>query len=246
MTTFAIYHIKGGVGKTSTAVNLAWCSAQSGVATLLCDLDPQGASSFYCRVKPKVKGGTKSLLKASIDLDKHIKGSDYEKLDLLPADFSFRNLDIALDEAKQPRKRLKQALKPLTDEYRHIFLDCPPNLTLLTENILRAADVILCPIVPTPLSERTLYQLKKFMKDEGFDAKLWPFFSMVEKRKSIQTETLERLPKAFPEFLETHIPYLSQVERMGIHREPVGVTAPACVSAKAYESLFAEILSRKL
>ena len=78
MKIIAVYAIKGGVGKTATAVNLAYLSANSGLKTLLWDLDPQGASSFYFRIKPKVKGGSKDLIAGKRDLDGLIKGSDFE------------------------------------------------------------------------------------------------------------------------------------------------------------------------
>ena len=141
MIVFALYNIKGGVGKTASAVNLAYLSARDGARTLLVDLDPQSSSTFYFRIKPKVKAGSKLFLKGGKTLEKSIKGTDYENLDLLPADFSFRNIDIMFDDVSKSRKRLKQFLEPLAEEYDHIFLDCPPNLTLLSENVFHASDV---------------------------------------------------------------------------------------------------------
>ena len=104
MRIIAVYNIKGGVGKTATAVNLAWLSAQSGARTLLWDLDPQGAASFTFRIKPGVAGGGKRLVKGGDAVTDSIKGTDFERLDVLPADFSYRNFDIVLDSEK---KRLK-------------------------------------------------------------------------------------------------------------------------------------------
>ncbi|MBV8947157.1 MAG: AAA family ATPase, partial [Solirubrobacterales bacterium] len=89
----ASYNIKGGVGKTSAAVNLAFLAARGGATTLLWDLDPQGASTYLLRVKPKVKGGGRRLVRGKTDAGARIKGTDYERLDLLPADFSYRHMD---------------------------------------------------------------------------------------------------------------------------------------------------------
>jgi len=84
---------------------------------------------------------------------------------LLPADFSFRNLDLVLDAKKKPTQQLKKLLKPLAAEYDYIFLDCPPNISLLSEAVFEAADILLSPIIPTTLSLRTLEQLKEFIED---------------------------------------------------------------------------------
>lgn len=110
MKIVALYSIKGGVGKTSSAVNLAYISACKGYRTLVWDLDPQGASSFYFRVKPKVKGGSKDLIAGKRELEGLIKGTDFKNLDLLPADFSFRNLDLVLDAKKNQLSNLKNYL----------------------------------------------------------------------------------------------------------------------------------------
>jgi chromosome partitioning protein len=241
MKVIALYNIKGGVGKTASAVNLAYCAAKSGARTLLWDLDPQGASSFYFRIKPTIKGGLKPLMGSNDKLLQNIKATDYENLDLLPADLSLRHFELALNETKGSRKRLRKILEPFLDTYDFIFLDCPPNLTLLTENIIRAANVILCPVIPTTLSERTLSQLRQFLEEEQSSTRLLPFFSMAEKRKSLQTEIMDDLPHSAGPFLKTVIPYLSDVERMGIHREPVAVTKYASRAAKAYSELFAEL-----
>lgn len=243
MKIIALYNIKGGVGKTATAVNLAYLAAQSGYRTLVWDLDPQGASSYYFRVKPKVKGGSKELIAGQRELDNLIKATDFENLDLLPADFSFRNLDLVLDARKKPTQRLKKLLQPLSDSYDFIFLDCPPNISLLSEAIFESSDVLLSPIIPTTLSLRTLEQLKKFIKESKLkDLQLIPFFSMADRRKNMHKEIMETLSEKHPDMLQTAIPYASDIERMGLERMPLGGYTNKSRSTEAYQALWQEIL----
>ena len=184
MKVIATYNIKGGVGKTATAVNLAWLAAQEGAPTLIWDLDPQGATSYYFRIKPRIKGGGKKLLQGKRDLDGYIRGTDYHWLDLLPADFSYRNMDILLDHTKKPEQQLRRLLKPFRNEYYYVFLDCPPSISLTSENVFAAADALLIPTIPTTLSLRTYRQIIRFFRHNDMDTiKLLPFFSMVDRRK---------------------------------------------------------------
>ncbi len=245
MNVLAVYSIKGGVGKTSSAVNLAFNAAHSGYRTLVWDLDPQGASSYYFRVKPKIKGGSKDLIAGKRELDDLIKGTDFENLDLLPADFSFRNLDLVLDAKKKPTQQLKKLLKPLAEEYDFIFLDCPPNISLLSEAVFEASDILLSPIIPTTLSLRTLDQLKKFIEENGLkNLALIPFFSMADRRKKMHREIMDNLLESHPEILTAAIPYASDIERMGLERMPLGGYIKKSQSTKAYNELWQEILAR--
>lgn len=245
MKVLACYNIKGGVGKTATAVNLAYLASQEGAKTLIWDLDPQGAASFYLRIKPKIKGGTKALVKQKKDLDDFIKGSDYENLDLLPADFSYRNMDLALEDSKKPLQRLHKMLKPITGEYDMLFLDCPPSISLVSENIFNAADALLIPTIPTILSLRTLELLEKYYTKENLNMlQLMPFFSMVDMRKSLHKDIVENPPQSSVRFLNHYIPYASEIEQMGLHRAAVGAYAGKSRSAEAYEQLWQEIKSR--
>ncbi len=242
MRIVGVYNIKGGVGKTATAVNLAYLAARSGLRTLVWDLDPQGAASFYFRIKPKVKGGSRKMLRGKKDLDDLIKGTDYDGLDLLPADFSYRNMDLVLDESKKPAMRLLKLLRPLSYEYDLIFLDCPPSISLVSENIFQAASALLVPTIPTTLSLRTYLQLLEFVNNNRLDhLKLMPFFSMVDRRKKMHLEIIQELPKCHPEMLASHIPYASDVERMGIYRKPLLDFAPKGCAAQAYEQLWSEV-----
>ncbi len=241
MSIIAVYNIKGGVGKTATAVNLAYLSSRQGTRTLLCDMDPQGAASFYFRVRSPKKFSSKKLLKGGRHIEENIKGTDYPGLDMLPADFSYRNIDIALDDFKNSQQRLSKVLQPLQEEYDRIFLDCPPNITLLSENIFHAANHILVPVIPTTLSLLSLKQLFTFLDEIGQGReKVLIFFSMAEKRKKMHMELMQAMQKKTG-VMETIIPYSADIERMGVYRQPVAAALPGSTSALAYEKLWDEI-----
>lgn len=242
MTTLALYSNKGGVGKTAAAVNLSYLAAQTGAKTLICDLDPQGSATYYYRVKPKLKFGTKRFIKGGKKLLKSIKGTDYENLDLLPADFAHRNLDAAFDKLKRPAERLNNILKPLKDEYDIIILDCPVTISMLAENIFNAVDYTFVPLVPTTLSVLAHKQLLIFYKKNKFDAgRIYTFFSMVDRRKKMHRDLMETAVKQFNGALGSLIPHLSQIERMGIERKPVAVFSPGSPASKSYENLWSKI-----
>lgn len=244
MRILGVYNIKGGVGKTATAVNLAYLAAEQGLRTLIWDLDPQGATSFYFRVKPKVKGSTQKLLRGQRDLQDLVKGTDFERLDLMPADFSYRNMDLVFDDAKKPTVQLLRLLRPLARDYDQILLDCPPSISLASENVFRAADGLLIPLIPTTLSLRTFRQLRDFLSDRALrHLQLLPFFSMVDRRKRLHREIMEQMPLE-QDMLTSHIPYASDVERMGVFRAPVQDFAAKSAAALAYRELWGEVRSR--
>ncbi len=243
MKILACYSIKGGVGKTASAVNIAYWAAKSGRKTLLLDLDPQGASSFYFRIKssPKKDWGGR-FFKAYGQILKQIKESDYDNLDVIPGHLSFRNFDILLQQIGQRKNRLRQVLKGLKKEYDLIILDCPPSISQLAENIFTAADLVLVPVVPTTLSERTFAQLTTFFKHEDYNRKkLIPFFTMVDRRKQLHRQTAISMRKHYKRFLRNAIPYSTDVEKMGIHRTPIDIFARGKQANKAYLALWMEI-----
>ncbi|MCK5391778.1 MAG: AAA family ATPase [Deltaproteobacteria bacterium] len=238
----AIYSMKGGVGKTAAAVNLSYLAASEGASTLLCDLDPQGASTYYFRIRASKSFNTNKFIKGGKHIDKNIKGTDFPNLNLLPSKLSYRNLDLALDALKNSKKRLKEIFKEVEYEYDYLFMDCPPGISLVSENVFNAADIILVPLIPTTLSELTYEKLLKFFKkhDKG-TRKIHTFFSMVEIRKTLHQETMNKLMEEDGNILETRIPYRSDVEKMGIYREPVPVSSPHSESTQAYIKLWNEI-----
>jgi cellulose biosynthesis protein BcsQ len=242
MTTLAIYSNKGGVGKTATAVNLSYLAARTGSKTLICDLDPQGSATYYFRVKPKLKSGAKGFIKGGKRVYKSVKGTDYENLDLLPADFSLRNLDVTFDKLRRSKKRLSHILNSFKDEYNLIILDCPVTISLLAENIFNAVDHTLVPVIPTTLSVRTYRQLLSFCKKHKYDiAKIYTFFSMVDRHKKMHRELMATVSREFNGVLQSPIPFLSQIEKMGIYREPVAVFSPGSTASQSYQNLWHNI-----
>ena len=253
-TVLATYNIKGGVGKTSAAVNLACLAADDGAQTLLWDLDPQGASTYLFRIKPKVRGGGRRLVRLKSDVAALIKGTDHEGLDLLPADFSYRHMDLALDAFKRPTRRLARVLEPLYGDYDYVFLDCPPSISLVSESVFEAADVLLVPIIPATLSSRTFEQLEELLDGERSGGArsggvpqgplILAFFSMVDGRKRLHREVMEQLRERWAGVLEAAIPASAEIERMGLRREAVVSYAPGGKAALAYRALWSDVRGR--
>ncbi len=242
MKTIALYSIKGGVGKTAAAVNLAHFAAGEGRRTLLCDLDPQAAATFYLRVRAGKEHGAKQLIKGGRRLDRQIRESDYPGLDVLPAKLSFRNLDLKLDASKRSRRRLAESLKEFSGEYDLVIIDAPPNITLLSENIIAASDLILSPVIPTTLSLRTWTQLRDFLARENQpDPPMYAFFSMAERRKKLQSRIMADTRDTDPRFLNTPIPMAAAVERMGQERAPLPAYDRRSPATRAFRDLWTEV-----
>jgi len=239
----SIYNIKGGVGKTAAAVNMAYMSAGDGFKTLLFDLDPQGSASYYFRVKAPKKASPEKLLKGGRKLEKKIRGSDFHNLDILPSHISYRNLDLTLDSKKRSKERINEILRPFEKDYDIIFIDCPPNVTLLSENIFLASDKIVIPVIPTTLSVISYRKLMDFFVDSGLDiSKILAFFSMTEKRKKLHKEIIEKMPeKESGFFFKSHIPYSSHMEKMGVYRKPLLEFMPDSPAAKSCRNLWDEL-----
>jgi chromosome partitioning protein len=241
MIVIALYNLKGGVGKTASCVNFAYLAAADGYKTLLWDIDPQGSSSYYYKAKPKTHPGIKKLITKDGGLENAIMSSDFELLDVIPADNSSKSFDIMLEEMKHAKNKLKNVLKPLSEEYDFVFIDCPPGFSALSENIFNAADIVLMPVIPTTLSIRTYFMVKDYFKEKDLDiSKMMCFFSMTDLRKNMHNEIMDELYKD-KRFFQNYIPYLSDVEKMGIHKAPIMEFANASYAAKSYRELWTEI-----
>ncbi len=242
MSILAVYNFKGGVGKTSSVVNLAYLSAQEQTLTLLWDLDAQGASTFYFGSKPGASRNSKKLVRGRYEFFDSIRGSGFPNLDLLPADFSFRHLDHELLATKKPLQRLKKLLQPLHESYGHVFLDCPDGLSTLTENIIFAADVLLIPVIPTTLALRTYGQIRAYL-DQTWKAHppVLPFLCMVDRRKKLHKEICAEYAGGKDGFLTTTIPFASAVERMGVKRAPLPSYDHRNRATLAYQALWEEV-----
>lgn len=243
MRSIAVWTVKGGVGKTSAAVNLAHAASADGLRTLLWDLDPQGAASFYLRIPSDLDGAVESITKRSVELSALVRPTEFDNLSMLPADFSFRHLDLALGATKKPRKRLASKLTGLADRFDLVFLDCPPSVSLVSETVVKTADAVLVPVIPSTLSMRTLHQVRAFVNEHGRGIEVLPFLSMVDRRKRMHNE-LGLACLADPAFLTTAIPSASVVEKMGVTRAPVAATLPSQPAARAYAALWWEIRGR--
>ncbi|KUF08866.1 ParA family protein [Pseudoponticoccus marisrubri] len=246
MKILACYSNKGGVGKTAAAVNVAYGLRRAGKRVLLCDLDPQGASSFYFRVKPSKKLKDARFFFDVARFTRAIRGSDFEDLDILPANMTFRNFDVFLSRMKNSRSRLQKALKKVGNEYDVVVLDCPPNISSLSENVFKASDAILVPIIPTTLSERTFEQLIEFFDEHDLPKKkILGFFSMAQASKKLHVGTIDKMKADHGKrLLDVAVPFATDVEKMGVHRAPVATFAGSRPAAAAYDALCRDVLER--
>ncbi|MGN7613129.1 ParA family protein [Magnetococcales bacterium HHB-1] len=246
MKIFATYNIKGGVGKTTTSVNLAYLSAKEGAQTLIWDLDPQGGTSYYLCVKPKIKGGAKKILNKKSDLHSMLRMTGYPNMDLLPADISLRAMDHELRSRSKSERILNKRLSTLDKSYERLFIDCPPDLSMVAENVFHMADVLLVPLIPTTLSLRAYNRLVRFLVSRKINKKLrvLPFFNQVNTGKPIHRVVTRNVFSKHPIFLKNSVPDSNVIEAMGVKRSPIFTYAEESNEADTFRKLWAEIQER--
>lgn len=233
MATIAIYSSKGGVGKTTLAVNLAYCAATlSKRRTALWDLDPQAASSWVLGRDP-AGDQARALFTKDTKVARHARPTEIAKLDLIPADASLRDLDVLLHDLGKKR-RLDKLVADL-GSYDHILLDCPPGLTETSEQVIRAADLIVMPIIPSALAQRAAEEVVRHL---GGKVPVLPVHMMVDRRRRLHAAALAAQPD-WPA-----IPMASAVEAMADHRAPVATYAPRSAAATAFAELWRAIEKR--
>lgn len=241
MKVIAVYNVKGGVGKSSLAANLAWAAATvSARRTLLWDLDPQGGGGFLLGVDRRHAPEASSLFEGRALERSRIEPTVYPLLDVLPADPGLRGVERVLARLGK-RKRLARITESLAEWYDRIVLDCPPVMNELSDQIVRAADVIIVPLTASPLARRALDDVvEELRRNHGRHAPILPVFAMYDARRKLHLEAHAAEP-TWPV-----VPMASVVEQMALHRQPVGVFAPRSPAAEAIRLLWSGIEAKLL
>lgn len=240
MHTIAFYSPKGGVGKTASAVNIAYLAAAAGYSVTLWDLDPQGAATWYLNQDQPSTKKIAQLLQNKIHISKVEKETAYENLTLIPADASCRDLDLLLEQSTNSKKRLKRIVK---DTEKHLLIfDCPPTFSLTATNVFQASDYLFIPLIPTHLSLNAYQELLNVVSGKGYEhLHVHPFFSMVDRRRKLHNDIVSKPPKYLKGKLKATIPYSTHIEKMGDHRAPINCFADKSLGGLAYRVLWFEI-----
>lgn len=236
MAVVAVYSVKGGVGKTTIATNLAWCSAVlSRRQTLLWDLDASGGSGFLLGAEHPAKRNAALVLLDRQNPSKLAEPTATPNLDILVADESLRQIDGQL-AALGKRKRLLRIAEALSKDYERIVLDCPPVLNELSAQVIRAADVIIVPLPPSPLASRAIETIRDdIAANHKQHPPILPVISMYDGRRKVHAEARAAAPD-WPV-----IPMASVVEQMAVRRMPLGAFAATSPAAQAFARLWTAI-----
>ena len=245
----AIANQKGGVGKTTTAVNLSAAMGQKGLKTLLVDIDPQGNSSSGVGVdRRKLKKTVYEMLIGSAGAKDVLQHTEFDKLDLIPSSMDLAGPDIELVDLDRREARLKSALAPVAADYDYIFIDCPPSLGIITTNALNAADALLVPIQCEYYALEGLSQLMNTVRrvkrqyNERLDVE-GVLLTMYDGRLNLTQQVVQEVKKYFPrKVFGTVIPRAVRLSEAPSFGRPIQYFDKASRGAEAYDELADEIV----
>ncbi|HMQ95880.1 MAG TPA: ParA family protein [Candidatus Saccharibacteria bacterium] len=249
--TIAVTNQKGGVGKTTTAVNLAYFLSKLGKRTLLIDFDPQGNASSGLGIDKQTTPITVSeVVSGRSSMGSAIYATEYKDLSLIVSTPHLANTEVELMQADNKFIRLRQAIKSVEDGFDFIIIDCPPSLSLLTVNGLVAANFVLLPVQAEFYALEGLGQLLETMKliRKGMNTQLQLLGvlpTMMDSRTTLSGQVLEEIRKHFPEkIFETTIPRNIRLAEAPSHGVPIGVYDRFSKGARAYKALAKEVIER--
>lgn len=239
MYRLAVYQLKGGVGKTTTAVNLAALAAQDGWPTLLWDLDPQGAAGFLLGAEA-ADLKLKKLLRAEQPAGRLVQSTRWRHLHVLPSAPKLRKADATLGDAKADARWLKRLLDRFSESYRMVVIDSPPALGGLATSIMRAADMMLMPVEAGAMAQRAVGQAQAHMRELGIRRpRLRTFLNRVDRRRALHRAMAAEPESFLPSASPVSIPASALIERMAMEHAPLcdfaRSTHPA---AQAYSALW--------
>ncbi|MGI8595592.1 MAG: ParA family protein [Solirubrobacteraceae bacterium] len=249
-TVFAVANQKGGVGKTTTAVNLAACVAEAGYETLLVDVDPQGNATVNLGLGKKERPNLYDVLGGAASAEAAVRSSGVERLAILPSTPDLAGANAELPRLPGSETRLREALDPLRDRFDYVFLDCPPSLGPLTVNALVAAERV---IVPVQTEYFALEGLAGLLDTLGLiQRELNPRLSvagmlltMHDGRTRLGQDVEREVREHFPDLVfETVIPRNVRLGEAPSYGRPVIHYDPHCAGADAYFSLAREVAAR--
>ena len=246
----AIANQKGGVGKTTTAVNLSAALAEAGKKVLMADLDPQGNTTSGLGGRVNERNSVYDAMMGRTPLQECIQKTEIKKLHLLGSDIRLAGAEVELVSVSEREFFLKKLLGPVRDDYDYIFVDCPPSLSLLTLNALAAADTVLVPIQceyyalegVTSLMN-TIQRVKRTfnprLEIEGI------LLTMLDGRTNLGLQVVDQVKKHFRKMVfATMIPRNVRLGEAPSHGQPICLYDPKSTGAMAYQSLAKEVLSR--
>ena len=249
--TIAIANQKGGVGKTTTAINLSACLAEAGQHVMLVDFDPQGnASSGLGLEREDFQRTVYDMLVDEAPIDACIIKNIQNNLDILPSDMNLAGAEIEFQEVEEKEKLLKEYLAQVRDAYDFIIIDCPPSLNILTINALTAANTVLVPIQCEYYALEGLNQVLKTV--DLVKRKLNPqlelegvVFTMYDARTNLSLEVVESVKNNLNRTIyKTIIPRNVRLAEAPSHGLSINLYDSRSTGAESYRMLAAEVMSR--